>query len=233
MPMTLEHGQEAFAAGLRGRLGLPDAVALHGLRFDAASTFATLVHGLPERLRTVSAKRRREFLAGRLCAAEALSRAGYAGPGWLGQDAAGLPAWPKGWSGSISHSRTAALAAACPCAMGVWLGLDIEEMGAPRDIAEIASLIAQPGELAALAALPDALAVILLFSAKESLYKALYPRLRTFRHFSAARLVAAGNDRLTLRLEEDWGALWPAGRQVEVRHALHGDHVVTVLHCVR
>jgi len=224
--MTGASQEAGFASGLRLELGLPGTLAMHGLELQDETTHATDAC-LPERLRGASPKRRREFIAGRLCASIALSGAGYGGPAWLAQDSDGLPVWPKGWTGCISHSTSMVLAAACPTSTRRSLGLDIEELGTPRHAAEIASSVGQPRELALLGDWPSAVAVILLFSAKESLYKALFPRLRVFREFSAARLVAVSAGRLRLRLEEDWGTGWPAGRVVEVRHACRHNHVIT------
>lgn len=223
-----------FDTSLRDALGLPDSMTLHGLQFDADEVFAEEANfPLPDRVRRASPKRRREFLAGRLCASAALAQAGYAGPSWLAQGADALPVWPDGWSGSISHSASAALAAVCPDAAGFSVGVDVERIVLYDDVAGIASMVARPGELAVLSTLPATHAVILLLSAKESLYKALYPSLRTFRDFTAARLVEAGDGHLVLRLEEDWGTGWPAGRRVRVRHARRRDHVVTAFQATR
>jgi enterobactin synthetase component D len=156
-----------------------------------------------------------------------LTQAGYAGSTWLARDVDGLPVWPGGWTGSISHSATAALAAVCPRATGISLGVDIEEIAPAQVARDVSSAVGRPDELAVLSKLPAALAVMLLFSAKESLYKALYPQLRTFRDFTAARLVAAEGSRFILRLEEDWGTRWPAGRLIQVHHAQRCGHVIT------
>ena len=79
-----------------------------------------------ERSREWAAVRRQEYLAGRWCARVALNRAGYAGPpAALGADADGLPQWPDGFLGSITHSR--GLCAALQRARGAgFTGVDVE-----------------------------------------------------------------------------------------------------------
>lgn len=215
---------------IRADLGLPDAVAMHAHWLDREAPLRALANRLPVRLRSASARRRREFLAGRLCASAALAKAGCDDGAWLAQDDDMLPTWPSGWTGSISHSPSLALAMACPAGTGTLLGLDVEEMIGYRDIHDIASLVARADELAMLDGMSPVGAVITLFSAKECLYKALYPRTRRFREFSAARLVDAAAGHLRLRLEEDWGTRWPAGREVDVRHVHRHAHAITVLH---
>lgn len=108
------------------------------------------------------------------------------------------------------------------------LGIDMEQLiDAPADVSD---LIAQPEELALLAPLGAQRALTLLFSAKEALYKALYPEVRQFFDFTAARAAALG-DCLQLHLTVPWGKDWPAGTAVPVRFAFEGRYVYTAV-CV-
>ena len=96
------------------QLGLDTSIGLHAMPIDAQVDLSTLASRLPTEIREAVAKRQREFLVGRYCAARALAHAGYLGDGWLPLGEDRLPVWPAGWIGSISHSRFGAVAVATP-----------------------------------------------------------------------------------------------------------------------
>jgi len=144
----------------------------------------------------------------------------------LGIGADGLPMWPRGVLGSISHCRDLAGALVGPSACLQLLGLDIEEILTPDQALEIAPMVmpeAQP--MASDAAM--ALNVTRVFSAKEALFKALFPHIRQIKEFSAARALWQGSN-LSLVLTEDWGDY---GRNQTF--AVHQDcgpaHVITAI----
>jgi len=153
---------------------LPAAVA-------SAETFTDPPHAalLPQEAAIVeraSDKRRREFTAGRECARIALGKLGVApAPILIGER--GAPRWPEGIVGSITHCdgyRAAAVAYADDVAA---IGLDAElDDPLPRGVLDVISLPAERARLAALAGeWPAVCWDRLLFSAKESVYKAWFP----------------------------------------------------------
>ena len=72
--------------------------------------------------------------------------------------------------------------------------------------------------------------VTALFSAKETLFKALYPSVGRFFGFEAATLSEPPKaSSLTLRLTEPLGANLPAGRCFDIRVQFATDHVLTWL----
>lgn len=166
---------------------------------------------LPEGLTGALPKRRAEFLAGRACAARALAAVG--GPGvQLGRDAEGRAAWPEGWMGAITHSHGVAGAVAGPAAGRRGLGLDVEAWMAPERAERLKGRILCPGEDAQRPpelSFADFLTVC--FSAKESLYKALYGEVRRYFGFSAARLVSVEEGRFELVLTAALTDGLPAG----------------------
>lgn len=72
----------------------------------------------------VSERRRREFLAGRAAAAEALAH-GDMPRHSVSRTDRGVPVWPPGVVGSISHSRTWAVAVVLDSGTAVCCGVDI------------------------------------------------------------------------------------------------------------
>lgn len=121
--------------------------------------------------------RQREFAGGRLAARRALAQIGqtdHAIP--MGADRA--PIWPRGVCGTITHAGPVCLAAASADPGLVGLGIDLEpdEPLPPDLLAEI--LLPEERDLPAR----------LVFSAKEAVFKALYPIVGHVFGFDAVRL---------------------------------------------
>ncbi len=146
-------------------------------------------------------KRRREFTTGRACARTALGRLGVpAQPILTGER--GAPRWPSGIVGSITHCdgyRAAAVARARDAAT---IGLDAEPDAAlPGGVLDLVSLPAERARLAALAATaPGVCWDRLLFSAKESVYKAWFPLTRRWLGFEEADVTIGTDGTFTARL---------------------------------
>ena len=128
-----------------------------------------------------SEQRRRHFAHGRYCARRALAGLGV-GPVSIGVGASREPLWPPGIVGSITHSTDLAAAAVCRDDVLVGLGIDCEQ--ADRLDASVIKRVCRADELAALEeagfGLEDA---VVLFSAKESVYKCIWPTVRRFVDF--------------------------------------------------
>jgi 4'-phosphopantetheinyl transferase EntD len=118
-------------------------------------------------------KRRAEFTTVRHCARRAMSRLGLP-PGPILPDRHGAPRWPATIIGSLTHCdgyRAAALAHSTDLTM---LGIDAEPHAELPD--GILEAIARPAEQAWIRSAPPGVHWgRLLFSAKESVYKAWYP----------------------------------------------------------
>jgi 4'-phosphopantetheinyl transferase EntD len=157
---------------------------------------------------SLTAARRRTWVGGRLAMRTALGRLGLEPPPIL-PDARGAPALPEGVVGSITHKEglAAALVARDPRA-AVRVGLDVElDVVRPLDIS---SRVLAEDELDELAGLdPEARAreVLLRFSAKEAVYKALDPFVQRYVGFKEVSVstLADGGASVTLRLARGEG----------------------------
>ncbi|WP_437075140.1 4'-phosphopantetheinyl transferase family protein [Streptomyces sp. enrichment culture] len=121
-------------------------------------------------------KRRREFGTVRVCARAALARLGVgAGPILLGPRRE--PLWPEGVVGSMTHCEGYRAAAVARRGHVVAIGVDAEE-NAPLPEG-VGGAVLLPEEHEAVLALgrrrPDVAWDRLIFSAKESVYKAWFP----------------------------------------------------------
>lgn len=121
--------------------------------------------------------RQREFAGGRLAARLALAQIGHADHAIpMGTDRA--PIWPGGLCGSITHHAGLCLAAvsADPALAGLGIDLEPDEALPPDLLPEI--LLPEEREMPAR----------LVFSAKEAVFKALYPSVGQVFGFDAVRL---------------------------------------------
>jgi enterobactin synthetase component D len=217
-------------------LDLGPAVACAGMAVvDHEAIVAELgalrVEGMPVR---AVAKRRAEFLAGRWAARTALAALGVDDVPPRNED--GSPRWPAPFSGSITHGAERALCAVARKSDVRSLGIDVERLMGPETKAELVNRICSDDELTALArgiAAPEHHLVSVAFSAKESLYKCLYPLVGRFMDFNAARVVTAAAraegarlvGELTLRLSVDWSDELQQGRQLQARFVASDRHV--------
>ena len=133
--------------------------------------------------------RRREFVTARRCAREALGKLGYP-PAAIGQGPRREPQWPEGVAGAITHCKGYRAAVVAPLTVLASVGIDAEPNGPlPEGVEESVTV---PGEREMLAELQAAHPAThwgrLLFSAKESVYKAWYPLERRWLGFEDARL---------------------------------------------
>jgi enterobactin synthetase component D len=140
------------------------------------------------------------------------------------------PVWPYGYVGSITHSASFAFAAVARRGELQSIGIDSEVFLDPVSLAAVASLTFHPSEQARVAARRDLATVI--FSAKESLFKCLYPLVGVFFDYRDAEVEALDvgvTGVCALSLLRDLGAGLQPGRVFPVRVAIAGDHVHTCL----
>jgi 4'-phosphopantetheinyl transferase EntD len=132
-------------------------------------------------------KRRREFTTARMCARAALGQLGFP-PMPILTGERGEPLWPAGTVGSITHCEGYRACAVARSSEVLTVGIDAEP-NAPLPDGLLAD-IARPEELPALGRLaqdsPGVSWDRLLFSAKESVYKAWFPLAKRWLGFEDA-----------------------------------------------
>jgi 4'-phosphopantetheinyl transferase EntD len=132
-------------------------------------------------------KRRREFTTARACARTALARLGVPAvpivPGLRGS-----PQWPPGVVGSMTHCAGYRASAVALAADVRTLGVDAEpDHSLPTGVLDaIATADERDGLCALASAAPELSWDRLLFSAKESVYKAWFPLTRRWLGFEEA-----------------------------------------------
>ena len=133
--------------------------------------------------------RRREFITARHCAREALAKLGYA-PVPIQAGPKREPLWPAGVVGSITHTTGFRAAAVASRSVLASIGIDTEKNDRlPDGVEESITVAGEPEMLASLSRTFPALHWDrVLFSAKESVYKAWYPLTGRWLGFEDARL---------------------------------------------
>jgi len=183
---------------------------LHHGRCVAVTTEALSPEGLlPEErafAESLGTLRRETWVAGRVAMRQALARLGERAPPILPDDR-GAPVLPPGLAGSISHKQRVAVALLAREATAR-IGVDVE-LDAPRRH-DIAAKVLRPEELAELEGMTEEQRkreVLLRFSAKEAVYKALDPYVRRYVGFLevALRLDGEGAGEVTPDLRNGEG----------------------------
>lgn len=216
-------------------VALPGTVLL-STRFDPAllaiGDFQRSAVSPPASIQRSVAKRQAEFLAGRLCARAALQQLdGLDCVPAIGEDRA--PIWPAHISGSITHSTGHAAAIVAHKTQWRGLGMDLENLLTLERAERLAGEILTPDELQRMGAGPReqiAQLVTLTFSAKESLFKALYPIVQKRFYFEHAELLEWSDiGHARLRLLTDLSAEWCHGKELEAQFAVDDGQLLTLV----
>ncbi|MCA9665038.1 MAG: 4'-phosphopantetheinyl transferase superfamily protein [Myxococcales bacterium] len=171
-------------------------------------------------------KRRRELAAGRHAARAALEQLGYA-PAPIARGTHGMPQWPAGACGSITHCKGFAGAVVAHAREVRSLGFDAEQAEPLKP--QLIDLILSASERAALGPQPRRTDWgKVAFSCKEAFYKAYYPHARQVIDFLQVHIeLTSGADAGEFRIELVDDAVPSAAglRRFEGRWLCDGDRV--------
>ena len=138
-----------------------------------------------------SVSRKEHYRSGRICAGEVLSKLGTLGQPVLRDPQTREPLWPEGISGAITHSGKWAAAAAGKTSDVLGIGIDLEDLERQVD-SRISRHVCIPEEQKWLQECGEESwekNLKIIFSAKESIFKAFFPYTRTYLHFHDARIL--------------------------------------------
>lgn len=186
---------------------------------------------LPPEIKRSVVKRQAEYLASRYLVYRAAESQGIK-PFELKSDPDRVPLWPAALQGSLSHCDGYAVIA-LTSAKNLIPGVDIERYMADKLAHELQHQIMTPAEsdLISQFPLPFSRLVTLIFSAKESLYKALFPTHRQFMDFHSAEVCQLDLNAgvLQLRLTQDTGPVLKQDQRFEVMFCLQPETILTLL----
>ncbi|EJL89404.1 4'-phosphopantetheinyl transferase [Pantoea sp. GM01] len=228
-PLALPSSPFIHAAGLS-----LDSVPIAWCEFDQHHWHAELHHSwqlpLPTSLESAVTKRKAEFLASRWLVQQRVAQLDE--PDFVLRNAPDRsPLWPAGIQASLSHTRNIAIFAATRDPLCI--GVDVEQIMAEETADETAELLMSAAEKQRLLAqpLPFAQSATLLFSLKESLYKALWPQLHQPMDFLQAEVVELDvkQGHARLRLCQDFAPDFTGNTPLQARFWLSDAHVITLL----
>lgn len=201
-------------------------LTVHHVSFDPATFTDADLLWLPHHaeLSHAGRKRKADHLAGRIAAAYALNERTIPGIGPSGE-----PLWPDGMSGSITHSGMQAMAVVIRERQAL-IGIDCEAILPENEAREIKDGIidAQEEPVLSHSGYPFPLALTLVFSAKESLFKALFPRVQAYMGFDSARVNKLDDKTLTLALTRQLAG-FNEGAAFTLHWQLQGEQAITLL----
>lgn len=168
---------------------------------NAVKEWTSYSHLLPENSERFAEKRKIEFIAGRLCAIEALKKIHILDAKAPAVGEGRQPLWPPGVVGSISHSKLQA-AAIVSKKLG-FLGVDIEAPIEKERFEKIGSQFLNEFERNLIK--NDSYLGTIIFSSKESLFKAVYPEVETFFGFHDAQVIEITNKSFKIEITRNDG----------------------------
>lgn len=191
---------------------------------------------IPDSFDNMLMKRRSEYLAGRICAIKALEQLDI-----KTEDIKGLrqlcdrtPDWPNGIVGSITHTDT--IAAACVGKSYLYnnIGIDIEKIMDIETCKSIFDVILTPNEFENIDYLnkiriSHESLITLIFSAKETLFKALYPNIGYIFGFEVAKVISINHDTISFYLDLKFKIDKVKNNVVDVKYFFSNSHVYTYL----
>lgn len=131
--------------------------------------------------------RKAEFGDARWCAHQALSELGATGPVLRGER--GMPLFPDGFVGSITHTQGFRAAVAAPYSSVRSIGIDAEPADAlPEGVFDAIARASEVPQMSKLVAAGVTCPDRLLFCAKEATYKAWFPMTQRWLDFDQAEI---------------------------------------------
>jgi enterobactin synthetase component D len=193
--LSAEHGGQFFASVAQvlphDEHSLPYFLARFRMELFAPELFER--HGIdcPPHIRNSVVKRQAEFIAGRICARSILDAYGQ-GKHVVAVGTHREPLWPAGFLGSITHSGLYAAAIACPAQGIAGIGIDIETIIKGEARQAMMDMVVNAEEAEYLRRMAGTVSfdslLTLVFSAKESFFKAAFPQVKAYFDFDAVKV---------------------------------------------
>ena len=192
---------------------------------------------LPQTLDCAVQKRKAEFIAGRYCARQALAQLDGNFHSPIGIGANREPLWPEGFVGSITHTHGYASAVAASRTKVRAVGIDSETWVEPGIAHDVGGKILTTRENydahRHLFESPQHY-LTLVFSAKESLYKCLFPLVNKFFGFHSAAIIlqhsaSTANGQFRFELLENLNDEFCRGYSGHGRYSMHENFVHTAV----
>lgn len=197
--------------------------------------FDTFGINCPETVKKSVIKRRSEYLAGRYCAKKALAKI-QCFPTDIAIGKQREPVWPTGVIGTISHTTGLATAIVTKDPEVLGLGIDVEVTVDHDTMDKIGKHILPLEHFALLnqEGLKINEVFTLMFSVKESFYKAAYPRVQRYFDFGAVNVLSFDQKqkKITFRLTENLCEGLTIGQEFEGYYYQFSEEIWATMVCL-
>ncbi|MDF7676131.1 4'-phosphopantetheinyl transferase superfamily protein [Neisseriaceae bacterium ESL0693] len=178
-------------------------------------------------------KRRKEFICGRVCTRHLLNKLNYGSVNIPTLNMDGTPRWPPGITGSISHTQK--MIAVCICSTFYYgtVGIDIETIMNTEQSNAVAELIFNEPEFfenrpKSMFNYNRELYSTIIFSAKESIFKAIYQNSGCYFDFKNICLINY-SDILSFKIMSTISEKWCINRVINVFFDIFEETVLTLV----
>lgn len=204
-------------------------IAEYDVNFYSDDLFEVLKQPVPFFLKNASIKRKAEYFAGRYCGQRLLENKPISS---VIDSCQRVPLWPEGWSGSISHTENHAIAIVAHQSACILPGVDIENLNF-ESVLESQNVFAslEEREFLLKSKTPYSLGLLMLFSAKESLYKSIWIKVRRILEFGSAKIVGLNEvqQSFTLALTDSLASTLKSGSEFNGRYAFYKGAIITCM----
>lgn len=195
------------------------------------SLFSAYSIPFPFSLSSATDKRRAEYLAGRIAAKILLAKENIYEAVTAFTDHS--PKWPDGWRGSISHTEKFAIVAITPKNTECNVGVDIERyISGMFSGAENTFTTESEQKLLTECGMDYNCVLPIIFSAKESFFKAIYPRVNIFFDFYSVAIIELNTQSqlFTLQLMETLTETFAVGGCYSGYYIFHKNNIITLIY---
>ena len=185
-------------------------------------------------LKTIGSKKRQaEFTLGRSCAHQALSKFNLESGAIARNPETREPCWPETIYGSITHSGEFAAAAVGLAKDVSGIGIDLESLSRVVDfnISRHVCVDAEREWLETLSPENKNLGLRIIFSAKESIFKCMFPISKTYLYFKDAEItIDEDNSEFTFVLSKACSGITEVGFQHKGKFSISENMLLTSIY---
>ncbi|RCU52483.1 hypothetical protein DU002_00490 [Corallincola holothuriorum] len=197
-----------------------------------SALFSEYAIPLPDTIKSSCKSRQADFLVGRYLARIALDELGC-DETYVGIGDNGCPVWPENFTGSLSHADGIAVCIAQKNDhTASYIGIDCERKLSLDETGPVKEVAATRTDHLTCSAYPETSALFysLMFSVKESFFKAAYPYVKRYFDFDAVSVFDIDPHNAYLQVNYDLHPRLMKGKTVTCSYRDMGDHVIT--HCL-
>ncbi len=184
---------------------------------------------LPDAMQRAVRKRKAEYVAGRFCARQAMAAVAANSNVEVVTLPDRRPSWPPGVVGSITHTSGFASASICRTEHARGVGIDAEQIMSEATVRSVRDAVITRHDTCPEDLVDEAVWATLVFSAKESVFKCIYPLVKKFFRFEAVgmQILDTASQSFRATFLTDLSDEWCRGATIDGRYQVDPPYVHT------